>query len=93
MHRVLADHDVILLPTTPQAAFAHGRAPVDQAVFTALANIAGLPALSLPAGWSEDKLPVAVQIMGRAGSEACLLALAARLDRVLAAYRAPPGFD
>lgn len=93
MHDVLAAHDVIMLPTAPQAAFAHGWAPVNQADFTALANIAGLPALSLPAGWSEDGLPVAVQIIGRAGSEAMLLALAAELDNVLAAYRPPAGFD
>ena len=92
LHRVLADHDVLLLPTTPQVAFAHGRAPVTQADFTALANIAGLPALSLPAGMDGDGLPVAVQIIGRAGSEATLLALAARLDTVLRGYRFPPAF-
>jgi aspartyl-tRNA(Asn)/glutamyl-tRNA(Gln) amidotransferase subunit A len=89
---VLDDHDVILLPTAPQAAFAHGDAPLNQADFTALANISGLPALSLPAGWSEDGLPVAVQIVGRPNGEATLLALAARLDKVLAAYRPPAGF-
>jgi aspartyl-tRNA(Asn)/glutamyl-tRNA(Gln) amidotransferase subunit A len=89
---VLDDHDVILLPTTPQAAFRHGEAPANQADFTALANIAGLPALSLPAGWSDDGLPVAVQIIGRPNSEATLLALAARLDKMLAAYRPPAGF-
>jgi aspartyl-tRNA(Asn)/glutamyl-tRNA(Gln) amidotransferase subunit A len=89
---VLDDHDVILLPTTPQPAFRHGEVPANQADFTALANIAGLPALSLPAGWSDDGLPVAVQIMGRPNSEATLLALAARLDKMLAAYRPPAGF-
>lgn len=86
---VLEDHDVILLPTAPQAAFGHGKAPPTQSQFTALANLAGVPALSLPAGWSDDGLPVAVQLLGRAGSEATLLALAARLDAVLGAYRAP----
>jgi aspartyl-tRNA(Asn)/glutamyl-tRNA(Gln) amidotransferase subunit A len=90
---VLADHDVILLPSAPQAAFRHGAVPGNQADFTALANISGLPALSLPAGWSDDGLPVAVQIIGRPNSEATLLALAARLDKVLAAYRPPFGFD
>ena len=83
---------VLLLPTTPHAAFPHGRAPVTQADFTALANIAGLPALSLPAGWSADGLPVAVQIIGRPHSEATLLAFAARIDSVLGAYRPPPAF-
>lgn len=89
----LAAADVILMPTTPQAAFAHGKAPMTQADFTGLANIAGLPALSLPSGLSDDGLPVGVQLVGRRGSEATLLALAARLDAALGAYRFPPGFE
>jgi len=87
---VLLLADVILLPTTPQAAFPHSSdAPVSQADFTALANIAGLPALAIPAGWSDDGLPVGVQLMGRPGSEATLLALGARLEAALNAYRPP----
>ncbi len=92
LHALLADHDVLLLPTVPQVAFAHGRAPVNQADFTALANIAGLPALSLPAGFDGDGMPVAVQLIGRSGSESTLLALAARLDSVLNGYRPPADF-
>jgi aspartyl-tRNA(Asn)/glutamyl-tRNA(Gln) amidotransferase subunit A len=92
VHAALAAADVVLMPTTPQAAFAHGKAPVTQADFTALANLAGLPALSLPSGMSADGLPVAVQLVGRRGSEATLLALAARLDAALGAYRFPAGF-
>ncbi|PZN93748.1 MAG: amidase [Alphaproteobacteria bacterium] len=92
LHRVLTSHDVVLLPTTPQAAFAHGRAPNTQADFTAIANIAGLPALSLPAGVDADGLPVAAQLIGRAGSEPMLLELAARLDTILDAYRFPADF-
>jgi aspartyl-tRNA(Asn)/glutamyl-tRNA(Gln) amidotransferase subunit A len=65
---------------------------VSQADFTGLANVAGLPALSLPAGWSEDGLPVAVQLIGRAGSEATLLELAARLDAALRGYAPPAAF-
>ena len=90
--QVLETADVILMPTAPQVAFAHGRAPVTQADFTALANIAGLPALSVPAGFDDDGMPVAVQLVGRAGSEATLLALAARLDVVLGTYRRPADF-
>ena len=93
LNAVLLDADAILMPTCPQAAFAHGRAPVTQADFTALANLAGLPALSLPAGWSADGLPVGVQLVGRAGSEASLLALAAELDAALGGYRFPIGYS
>lgn len=92
LNKLLDDVDVVLMPTTPQAAFAHGRAPVTQADFTALANIAGLPALALPAGFDAQGLPVGVQIVGRPGAEATLLALAARLDAKLGAYRAPAEF-
>ncbi len=92
LHAILADADAILLPTSPQVAFAHGSAPVTQADFTALANVAGLPALSLPAGWSDDGLPVGVQLVGRAGGEATLLALARSLDAVMKGYAPPPDF-
>ncbi len=93
LHALLADHDAILTPTTPQTAFAHGRAPHNQADFTALANIAGLPALSLPAGVDGDGLPLAVQLIGRAGSEATLIALAVKLEPLLGGSPLPPGFD
>lgn len=93
LNAVLADAEAILMPTTPQAAFAHGgAAPVSQADFTALASIAGLPALSLPCGWTSDGLPVGVQLVGRAGSEAALLDLAQRLDAVANGYAPPPAF-
>lgn len=93
LHGVLQAADCILLPTAPQPAFAHGgEPPSDQADFTALANIAGLPAVALPAGWSSDGLPVGVQLVGRPGDDVALLALAERLDRALNAYRPPQDF-
>ncbi len=71
----------LILPTAPQAAFAHGtRAPSNQADFTCLANIAGLPALSIPAGHDAVGLPVAIQIVGPAHSEAALFAIARTLE-------------
>jgi aspartyl-tRNA(Asn)/glutamyl-tRNA(Gln) amidotransferase subunit A len=94
MVQALGDDGVLLMPTAPQAAFPHGgRAPASQADFTALANIAGLPAIALPAGWSGDGLPVSVQLVGPAGSERRLIALARRLDATLNQYRPPKGRD
>lgn len=86
----LGDDGVLLTPTAPQAAFAHGRAPVNQADFTGLANIAGCPALSIPAGRDEHDMPVAVQLIGPLGSEDALFALARTLDAALDGYAPPP---
>ena len=77
----LGDDAVLIMPTTPQAAFAHGtRAPANQADFTTLASVAGLPALAVPAGRDADGLPVSVQLVGPAGSERRLIALAAQIE-------------
>ena len=87
---IVAKHGAIILPTAPQAAFPHSEpAPANQADFTCLANVAGLPALSLPAGRSADGLPVGVQLIGQSGHEAGLFALARRLDAALNAYYPP----
>jgi aspartyl-tRNA(Asn)/glutamyl-tRNA(Gln) amidotransferase subunit A len=84
---------VLLMPTTPQAGFTNATAaPANQADFTALANIAGLPAISIPAGVDSDGMPVAVQLVGRVGSESGLFAAARTLDTALGAYRCPPHF-
>ena len=80
----------LILPTAPQPAFPHSDpAPANQADFTCIANIAGLPAISIPAGWSADGLPIAVQLIGQVGHEAGLFDLARALDKVLNAYRPP----
>ena len=90
---LIARNGFLLLPTTPQSAFPHSEpAPANQADFTAIANIAGLPAISLPGGWSGDGLPIGVQLIGQVGHEAGLFDLAKSLDKRLAAYRKPANF-
>ena len=49
--------------------------------FTYPFNISGQPALSLPLGWSNDGLPIGVQIVGHPYGEALIIALAAQLER------------
>lgn len=94
LREALGADGVLIMPTAPQVAFAHGtRAPSNQADFTCLANVAGLPALALPSGWSEDGLPVSVQLVGPPGSEPGLIALARQLDNQLQAYHRPPNID
>lgn len=76
--RTLEQVDVLIGPTTPQVAFHLGvkkENPVQNYlsdVFTVAANLAGLPALSIPAGFAHG-LPVGMQLMGRHFSEASLL--------------------
>jgi len=78
--------DVILAPSTPSAAFAVGEKMDDPIamylndVFTVPANLAGLPGISLPAGLSEDGLPLGLQIIGRAFAEETVLKAAAVLE-------------
>lgn len=73
----LGNDGVLIMPTAPQAAFPHGTlAPANQADFTCLASVAGLPALSIPAGKDADGLPVGVQLVGPPHSETALIALA-----------------
>jgi aspartyl-tRNA(Asn)/glutamyl-tRNA(Gln) amidotransferase subunit A len=91
---LVAQHGFLILPTVPNLPFPHAQAePAGQADFTCLANVAGLPALSLPAGWSDDGLPIGVQIIADEGAEAGLFALAAKLDKTLGAYRPPQSGD
>lgn len=86
----IGDDGVLVMPTAPQAAFAHtARPPVTQAAFTALASIAGLPALSIPLGTDLNSMPVAVQLVGPPDSEAALIALARVLDDALRGYVPP----
>ena len=73
--------DVILGPTTPTPAFKLGEKIDDPIqnyladVFTVAANLAGLPAISIPAGFSQN-LPVGLQLMGKHFSEGRLLNIA-----------------
>jgi aspartyl-tRNA(Asn)/glutamyl-tRNA(Gln) amidotransferase subunit A len=84
LHDALGSDGVLVTPTTPHSAFAHGTgAPATQADFTAPASIAGLPALAVPAGRDADGLPVSVQLVGPRGSEARLIALARRIEPAL----------
>jgi aspartyl-tRNA(Asn)/glutamyl-tRNA(Gln) amidotransferase subunit A len=77
----LGKERVLVMPNAPQSAFAHtSRPPANQADFTALANVAGLPALAVPVGADADGLPVGIQLVGPAGSERRLIALARLLE-------------
>jgi aspartyl-tRNA(Asn)/glutamyl-tRNA(Gln) amidotransferase subunit A len=79
--------DCILAPIAPSAAFAIDDDSDDPIamylndVFTVPANLAGLPALSVPAGLSADGLPLGLQVIGRAFDEATVLRVAEVIER------------
>ena len=61
--------------------------------FTSMINVAGLPALTVPTHWTEDGLPMGIQLVGRPGGERTLIALAAQLeDRLGWPSRRPPAW-
>jgi amidase len=49
--------------------------------FTPVANVTGLPAMSMPLYWSGDGLPIGVHFTGRYGDEATLFRLAGQLEQ------------
>ena len=51
--------------------------------YTPLANLAGLPGLTMPLGWQESGLPLGIQALGRAANDGLLLQLAAQVERAL----------
>ncbi|HEV8132670.1 MAG TPA: Asp-tRNA(Asn)/Glu-tRNA(Gln) amidotransferase subunit GatA [Acidobacteriota bacterium] len=85
--KAFASVDTILMPITPTLAFRVGEKTSDPLamyltdVFTVSANLAGIPALSIPAGYSAENLPVAVQLLGNHFQEKTLLNVAWHLHR------------
>ncbi len=87
--------DVLLTPATPGPAFAVGEKTADPVsmylndVFTVTVNLAGLPGLSVPAGTTQDGLPLGLQIIGKAFDEATVLR-AGRAVELAANFTARP---
>ena len=92
---VFQDVDALLTPTAPSAAFALGDRVSDPVamylndVFTVTVNLAGLPAISVPAGLDAGGLPLGLQLIGRALDEGTLFSLSGVLEQA-AAFRAKP---
>lgn len=96
--RIFGEHDLLLTPTMPVAAFAHPGAlggnshinglpvrepTIDFHRFTESPSHAGLPAITVPCGFTEEGLPVGLQVVGPLYSDAAVLAAAAVIERVL----------
>ena len=87
MDPLLARYDVLLTPTTPTPA-PEGMATGD-ASFQLPWSISGLPSVTVPCGLTTSGLPLGVQLVGRAFSEASLLSAAAWCEDILGRASAP----
>ena len=81
LDQALQSADVLLSPTTPTTAFKLGAVtdPLEMYkadIFTIPANLAGIPAISFPAGSDDAGLPIGLQLMGRRLGDAELLSVA-----------------
>ncbi len=91
--------DLILTPTAPSAAFREGEKMDDPVamylndVFTVPSSLAGLPAMSVPAGLDRQGLPLGLQLIGRPWDEETVLAGAAALERAAGFVARPYGLE
>jgi aspartyl-tRNA(Asn)/glutamyl-tRNA(Gln) amidotransferase subunit A len=80
--KVFEKYDAILTPTAPTTAFKIGEKSNDPLsmylsdVYTISANLAGIPAISVPCGFSKEGMPIGLQLMGKPFNEEMLLRIA-----------------
>ncbi len=86
---ILSEFDFIMLPTAPTPAFTIGEASDDPVVnyladiFTVQASLAGIPAISLPAGNNTAGLPLGIQFLGKRFEEGDLLSFSKNIEELL----------
>jgi len=98
-HKAFEACDMIMMPTCPHPAFKLGEIldPVQmylQDIFTISANLAGLPAISLPSGFNKEGLPFAIQLIGPQKLDAKVLQFGYHFEKATE-YRSqiPPLFN
>jgi len=88
--------DVVAMPTSPTPAFRIGERVSDPLqmyladIFTVSANLAGLPAVSIPCGFTSGSLPIGLQLTGRMFDESTLLSAAHAYERQTAWWTRTP---
>jgi len=102
MRMFMERYDLILTPTTPCVAFELGSdfpkkienntdiKPFDLIALTSPLNLTGQPAATVPVGYTEDGLPVGLQIIGRRLDEMTVLRASAAFERVRPWYQRTP---
>ena len=88
--------DAIMTPTSPTPAFKRGERANDPLamylsdVYTISVNLAGLPAISVPSGFTKRGLPIGLQVIGKAFGEADMFAIANAFEQGHDYYKAVP---
>jgi aspartyl-tRNA(Asn)/glutamyl-tRNA(Gln) amidotransferase subunit A len=93
LHAFLTRYDLILTPAVAALSWPAAEpfppridgqpvGPRGHAVFTAFANMAGCPAISIPCTPSKSGLPIGIQLVGDVGQDELLLALAAQYEKI-----------
>jgi len=83
------DVDIIITPTVPNVAFNLGEKSDDplemyiQDICTITANIAGIPAISIPCGLNREQMPIGVQLLGPKLSEKLLLSTSYKIEKLI----------
>ncbi len=95
----LDDHPIAICPVTPVTAPVAGEGitnadgeemlPGGKLTLSTWANALGLPAVSVPAGRDDSRLPVGVQVVGRRGRDADVIAVACELESALGGWVRP----
>jgi len=90
VRRAIEQVDLLISPTAPQTAFPFSDpTPGNQAELTALANISGCPAITIPSGLDASGLPLAVQLMAPDHQEARLLSVALYMEGIWGTFSPP----
>ncbi len=88
--------DVVISPVAPTPAFKIGENTDDPLtmylsdIFTLSANLAGIPGMSIPCGYSDTGLPIGLQLMGRHFDEEALLRVAHAFEQATAFHKRKP---
>ena len=106
--RFFGDHDVLLAPIAPTAAFPHltegplgsRKLVVDGAevsylrhlVWAGLATLPGLPATAVPVAHSDEGLPIGLQVIGPLWGDRTTLAVAGLIETLNGGFQPPPGY-
>ena len=94
---IFKDVDYLISPTTPTAAFKAGEKtnnPLEMYMSdlcTIPANLAGLPAISIPTGLSEENLPLGVQLMSKPLTDMSLLSFSEVIEKEVDFDTSPKG--